>query len=222
MNAELRQKLDEAIRISDIYAEGARSLVDSLQQKARELAMMAYAVEELMCSSKRNLGDRMREVDELAAETVQNEVKSNRIDSIFDAVCAKFHVSRTELTGTGRNQKVAFARHIAMHLFRTMTSLSFPEIGRLFNRDHSTTIHGCAMIRKRIDIDPSFAATLVHLQEKASDTTFQVKELLKVLEAREEQAHFAPGSCGKCGLKPDSPAASFCAISECPTRRVAA
>jgi len=43
--------------------------------------------------------------------------------------------ARTQLTTPTR------ARHVAMYLVRSYCRMSYPEIGRLFGRDHSTVLH---------------------------------------------------------------------------------
>jgi chromosomal replication initiator protein len=41
-----------------------------------------------------------------------------------------------------------------MYLCKTLTDLSYPQIGRYFGgRDHSTIIHACRVITKQMDAD---------------------------------------------------------------------
>lgn len=48
-----------------------------------------------------------------------------------------------EITGKRRTAALVKARHQAMRQIRAETNLSTSEIGRLFNRDHSTVIYAC-------------------------------------------------------------------------------
>jgi chromosomal replication initiation ATPase DnaA len=46
-----------------------------------------------------------------------------------------------DLRGADRHKDIALGRHIAMYLIRLALGLSFPRIGRIFNRrDHSSVI----------------------------------------------------------------------------------
>ena len=62
------------------------------------------------------------------------------IDKIFAAIEKKYDVNKTELVGKSRVKEIANARHIAIYLIRTITEMSLPNIGKIFNRDHSTIL----------------------------------------------------------------------------------
>ena len=47
-----------------------------------------------------------------------------------------------------------------MYLATTMTDLSLPEIGREFNRDHSTVVHARKLVMEKINTDPFFTAEI--------------------------------------------------------------
>ncbi len=64
--------------------------------------------------------------------------------AILQAVGEVFDVSLEDILGKKRDRKTALARHAAMYLLRTRTSLSFADIGReLGGRNHATVLHGC-------------------------------------------------------------------------------
>lgn len=57
-------------------------------------------------------------------------------------ICAQKHgISVEDILSEQRTNKIAHARQQAMWLVAKETSTSFAEIGRIFNRDHSTVIH---------------------------------------------------------------------------------
>lgn len=56
-------------------------------------------------------------------------------------------------------------RQVAMWLLR-QRQLSSVAIGRLLGRDHSTVLHGCAVIEARRQVDASFAARLAGLSRE--------------------------------------------------------
>ena len=70
--------------------------------------------------------------------------------SIIDVVAEWYSVNLKELQSPRRSRTVVLARHTAFYLIHDMTKLSFPEIGALFDRDHSTVIKALENINRRL------------------------------------------------------------------------
>lgn len=67
--------------------------------------------------------------------------------AIISATAAYYKISIEELTGSGRQQAIALARQIAMHICRELTNMSLPKIGTQFgNRDHTTVMYATKKI----------------------------------------------------------------------------
>jgi chromosomal replication initiation ATPase DnaA len=82
-------------------------------------------------------------------------------DSVVTVVAAAFRVPLSALRSQKRgSDHVAFARHVAIHLLYDLTGMSYPQIGAFFSRDHSSTIHGDQVVKRRIDSDPAFGKML--------------------------------------------------------------
>lgn len=76
-------------------------------------------------------------------------------------VCSYFKIDRAEILSERRDSKVIRPRHIAMYLCKTLSSKSYPEIGRRFGgRDHTTVLNACRKIGKRIQTDRVLAAEI--------------------------------------------------------------
>jgi hypothetical protein len=76
------------------------------------------------------------------------------IGKIQFAVAQYFQMSRRDLVAAGRMVPVAYARHIAFYLCKTLTLRSLPEIGRKFGgRDHTTVLHGYRKIERLMKTD---------------------------------------------------------------------
>ena len=60
---------------------------------------------------------------------------------IISQVCKFYSIDETVLRGTLKNKGTAEARQVAVYLIRQLTNLSTPDIGKEFNRDHSTILH---------------------------------------------------------------------------------
>ena len=71
--------------------------------------------------------------------------------SIITATSKYYKLTPEEITGSGRQQAVALARQIAMHICRELTNLSLPKIGTHFGgRDHTTVMYATKKISKEM------------------------------------------------------------------------
>ena len=71
-------------------------------------------------------------------------------DSIINATANYFNMTAADLTGVNRTKGVTEARQISMYLIRTLTNLSLPDIGKIFNRNHSTVLVSIRKIESQI------------------------------------------------------------------------
>jgi hypothetical protein len=77
------------------------------------------------------------------------------VNSILRAVAAFFGLSVLELISARRDQNLVDARHIAMHLAKTLAGRSLPHIGRrMGGRDHTTVLHGARKVERAL-ADPN-------------------------------------------------------------------
>ncbi len=60
---------------------------------------------------------------------------------IITQVCKFYNLDESVLRGTQKNKGTAEARQVAMYLIRKLTNFSLPDIGKEFNKDHSTVLY---------------------------------------------------------------------------------
>ena len=60
---------------------------------------------------------------------------------IISQVCKFYSIDEATLRGTQRNKSVVEARQVAIFLIQKMTNLSTTDIGKEFNKDHTTMMH---------------------------------------------------------------------------------
>jgi signal recognition particle subunit SEC65 len=75
---------------------------------------------------------------ERIAQLVQKDYEVQR--DIVEAIAGHFGVSLDDILSHHRNREVVLARHIAEYILRE-NGLSFLNIGRLMNKDHTTMVH---------------------------------------------------------------------------------
>ncbi len=78
--------------------------------------------------------------------TVIGEPKSVTSTMIGEFVGAQFKVSVQEMQSRSRKKALTFPRQVAMYLSRKHTQESLVDIGKVFNRDHSTVLHAIKVV----------------------------------------------------------------------------
>lgn len=108
----------------------------------------------------------------LADILVAGKDTSVNVNTIKKIVGKHFNIRMEDFNSKRKTQSVAWPRQIAMFLTTDLTDLSLPEIGREFNRDHSTVVHARDTVKDKINTDPFFAAEInqIILDIKAVDT----------------------------------------------------
>ncbi len=110
-----------------------------------------------------NLRLAMEQLRDHSLDTHQQPLSISRIQQL---VAEHFGLSVPQLTANTRTQEIVHARQMAMYLCRELLSASFPSIARAFGgKDHSTVMHACSRIRKRLD-DSSVQALVNELGAK--------------------------------------------------------
>ena len=103
-----------------------------------------------------------RDIDMTLAERVINRaVKVDdhplTVDEIVETVCSHFNVSTSAVSSRSRKREHVMARQVAMYLTQKYTKMPAARIGQLVGgRDHSTVIHSCAQVERRLTTDHGF------------------------------------------------------------------
>ena len=88
------------------------------------------------------------------------------VDDIQRAVCHHFHLRAADLLSKDRHKTTAFARHVAMYLCKQRLSVSFPELGRAFGKDHTTVISAVRKVEALRETDPHVRAHLEAIEKR--------------------------------------------------------
>ena len=116
-----------------------------------------------------------KDIDMEIAHSCMSELLGNAepvsvtVDKIFSAVDKKYNVKKSDLTGKSRVKEIANARHIAIYLIRTLTEMSLPNIGKIFNRDHATIMSSIDNVEKRLDSSQQFEAEINEIIKEIKD-----------------------------------------------------
>ncbi len=138
--------------IARIVVKNVRELEGALIKATAVHALTGQPLTEELCAQV--LGDMLPEKVVLDAEAIQKEV-------------ARFYkLNVDDLRGERRLKPVAHARQVAMYLVRTLTTSSLPEIGKKFNKDHSTVLASVRKIEQLKGADSQLQLDLGELTKK--------------------------------------------------------
>jgi len=89
---------------------------------------------------------------------------------IIEETARYFGLTPHDLVSKNRSRPLTTARHVAMYLLREFTGQSLIKIGEIFDRDHTTALHGIKKIEQNM---------------RARDTTYrQVQDLTRIIRGR--------------------------------------
>ncbi|WP_426461283.1 DnaA ATPase domain-containing protein [Mycoplasma hafezii] len=84
---------------------------------------------------------------------------------ILKTVAKYYGVSVKDIVGKSRVSTIVIARHISMNMFNQILNLSSTEIGKYFNRDHSTVLNALKKYKEE-NLDKSTSEAMNYLKEK--------------------------------------------------------
>lgn len=156
--AILRQKRD-SINF-DIGDDVISFIAEGIQTNIRELEGSLFRL--VSYCSTHGVIPTIPIAKELLADilTQEEERLAVNVNAIKKIVGKHYKIDMEDFVSKRKTQSVAWPRQIAMFLATELTDLSLPEIGREFNRDHSTVVHARDLVKDKIKADPFFTAEI--------------------------------------------------------------
>ena len=87
---------------------------------------------------------------------VQSQERHINIEQIQKIVAEHFKLRVAELKSQNNSRRIAEPRQIAMFLSRRLTKASLPEIGKEFDKHHTTVLHSTEKVEKKMAEDKNF------------------------------------------------------------------
>lgn len=105
----------------------------------------------------------------LAQRVIKRAVKIDdeplTIDDIMEKVSRHFNVTTQNISSRSRKHEYVLARQVSMYLAQKYTKMPASRIGKLVGgRDHSTVIHSCTQVERRLKIDKGFCEELQSIE----------------------------------------------------------
>ena len=180
LDDRLRTRFEGGL-MADIQPPNVETRIAIITNKATQLGMVlsndvtTYIAESLTSNVRQIEGvvkrltaykDLMN--DEITISSVKRAIKDvirvgNYIptpESIISETARYFGFTAEDLTGTNQTKDITKSRQISMYLIRSLTNLSLPDIGNLFNRNHSTVLTSIRKVEKLLVTDKDMPATI--------------------------------------------------------------
>ena len=111
-----------------------------------------------------------------------------KAETIIAAICVRMEVEERQLFGASRRKSIAEARSLAYLLVRELTRLSFPEMGRLFRRDHTTIIPGVRRAARKVQYDRWLREVYEAVRTEVSDPVSELEWINAEIHRLRERA----------------------------------
>lgn len=171
--------------IADIQPPDLETRCAILREKAR--AVGRELPEDVVLFISRRVQNNVRELEGCLNRTIAYaQLKNSRItvdvvrlalfellpderatspSDVIRFVAQHYGVRVADLKGRSNRRSIALPRQVAMYLIRDILELSFPEIGRIFSKHHSTVMYAVDSVQKMRQSNPDFDATLTSFRE---------------------------------------------------------
>lgn len=91
-------------------------------------------------------------------------------EKVITYVSQKTNIPFEDIVGKRKTDSVANARQIAVFLLRELTDMSHANVGKVFNRDHSTVVASVNKIKERMKEDPGFESSIDEMMNDLKST----------------------------------------------------
>lgn len=138
-------------------------LADNIKGDIRKLESAVVGIKAKACLLKATPD--LDIVKDVVANIVGN-AQELTVEAIRGFVAGQFKTSIGDMKSKSRKKSIAFPRQVAMYLARKLTENALTDIGKAFNRDHSTVVHSIRVITETIARNGSVRGQLEHLTDK--------------------------------------------------------
>ncbi|HSY51979.1 MAG TPA: chromosomal replication initiator protein DnaA [Thermoanaerobaculia bacterium] len=161
--AILRRKAEE--KKIDLPHDAALFVAERVRTNIRELEGLLNRIAVYASMSGHKLS--LELVREALKDLLSKDNKPITPPEIIRVVAAHYGTTVTNLKSKSNAQTIAFPRQVAMYMCKHLTDLSYPEIGRVFNnKHHSTVMYSVEKIDEKMQNDPQFTRVMEGLMKQ--------------------------------------------------------
>lgn len=140
-------------------------IANKIQKNIRELE---GALNRLIAYQKlKGIPPDLKTTESLLKKIIVSPIKIATPKKIIQAVAEFYDLKKRDLEGPSRRREIVKPRQIAMYLLREVLKCSYPFIGKkLGGRDHTTAIHSCEEIQKKIEKDENLEEEIKLIKQR--------------------------------------------------------
>jgi chromosomal replication initiator protein len=155
--AILRKKAEE--RKIDLPQEAAIFIAERVRSNIRELEGHLNRVVAFASMVGHSIDIDL--VKEALKDLLSKENKPITAAEILKVVAAHYGIKVSDLKSKSNSRPISYPRQVAMYMCKHLTDLSYPEIGKLFNnKHHSTVMYSVEKIDQLLQDDQQLARTI--------------------------------------------------------------
>lgn len=161
--AILRLKMNEkSVRVDD---DSLHFIAESMVNNIRELEGALNRV--VAACELQGLTPNLLLTQKILSPLVTQTKKALNKERVVATVAEFFHLPAEELMKKTRKKEIVEPRQIAMFFMRQELSLPLSAIGKFFGgKDHTTTLHACEKIERRINENEAFREEINQIKER--------------------------------------------------------
>ena len=126
--------------VSNYIAENIQANIRQLEGAVKKIKAMHELIGEPITISLAE--------DAIDALRTENPGLNPTPERIMEAVANYFYIPVDQMISQNRSKDVAYPRQMAMYMIRQELEYSFPDIAKIFKRDHTTVMHACNKIEE--------------------------------------------------------------------------
>ncbi|MBO4264944.1 MAG: chromosomal replication initiator protein DnaA [Clostridia bacterium] len=184
LEVRVRSRFEQGL-IVDIQPPDLELRIAILKRKTQEMGIsvpnevLSFLGDKLDCNIRQIEGviKKLRAATQISGKEITLELARNSINDIINGIepvevtvdkilaktARKYGVSVEDIKGQKRNFEIAWARHVSIYIIRELTDMSYPALGKLFNRNHATAISSCNAVDEKRKESSSFDSEISDL-----------------------------------------------------------
>ena len=152
----------------DLSNEILETIATNIESNVRELEGAITKVATTIKVLGKNISQ--EEIIQILAIDIESKRKRISPEKVIDSVCEVFDITKREIKGKSRTAYVALSRQIVMYILRDSLEYPLEKVAKQVNRkDHTTVLHACEKISKRMIEDKRFAEKVEKCQQIISE-----------------------------------------------------
>ena len=164
----LKNKIEaNGLDITNFSPDGLKFLAENFSKNVRELEGALNRLIFYTITMKK-----MTKIDlETVVESVKpmintkSGIKEINEEKVIQVVANYYNLTDSQIKSKSRISQIALARQIAMYLCRSICGTSYAQIGKLFNRDHSTVMTAVEKVGNMLKTDQQLSTAIQEIRK---------------------------------------------------------